>query len=373
MPLKRIILCLFAAGACGNNKVLTSKDISLGRGTYSYLKTLYAAEDNDADFLNALRNDLAKYALAKKQGMQKDRAFDRYYIPRKNSRGLKSANYLRHKAGKEELGFTNLVQSENLVFRAEEIVPMLKKFAGDKSRLPRQVIGRLENKILYYEDLQKTMLPEEESQLSGFPDGVLKTFLAQRMLFVVAASLDQKLQAQFSADADEIDFCDRASVADKFLAAKYARRSEGVYAVSPADTQFPLPQMYDHFFKIRSRLQSPLAVEYRILHRGKTYRGSLIRTLQSEFAVKQVEHSHDWLPEIIIAIKTGEHNTTVQSGDDTMQLEVVGIHYANGPVRFEDHFERVRLDMQREILGRQLPVDIADTIKDRNIRTFLPL
>ncbi|MGK5091992.1 hypothetical protein WDW89_08260 [Deltaproteobacteria bacterium TL4] len=396
--------------------VLKFRGGQISPGTFQLLYQSDFASQKDPNLVvELLEKRETKGALATKRGLNEDRNYALFFILKKRSRIARQA----------QLTWRNLHPSHNEKnFEYVRIWRYL-EFDIDLNRLTQQLsayldktgihtrltidpeklnIGSWSEGTITLAMLQKEMLPEKWERMLSYHSIPQRQSLQESLELWTNEILSQKAVEHFKADEQELARQDHNSVADSYLTMKYAQGWKGIYPVKPIEIPFQPTELLEHFLKMKNTIQKIEWVEYRYTivkdaAAAKSFRDALKKNndfmdLARQYAVSphyvetakkqrvprihpkygpEQDHLRPFIERQVLAFAKTENLDIQQmpSEEGIKLIQILNIQKENKEVQFADYRTLVRMDLQKKILTRQLPIELQDVQNELHFQVNL--
>ncbi|MGK5090876.1 hypothetical protein WDW89_02530 [Deltaproteobacteria bacterium TL4] len=414
MTLLLLIALFFFLKLSEPEPVLTFRGGSISQNTYHFLHQTEYAHLNDDELIQKLKDREVQGALATKQGLKDNKMYHWALNLRRRSRLSRGAHLIWRnldpahsdenfeydqiwKDLKFEINLDHLSEQITQYVDKNEINPRLKIDPEDL------IAGRWSEGEITLAMLKKEMLSEEWERMLTFAPVPRKQELSAALKTVTDFFLYSKAIKRFRAVEEELIRQDHNHVAAIYLPARYGQ-SAGAFPVDPIQIEFKSTELFDHFFKIKESLKRINWVKCRYVVVNDSTTAELVYErlrngdpflslaeiyainkdyLQTAGEINQIyrvdpkyglerDHLRPYIERVILYMAKEEIRLPKPLPLDKGYLvaDLLKIEKENEELQFKDFRIMVKLDLQKELLARQFPIDLQDMRQELNFQQF---
>lgn len=390
-----------AALACGDS-VITSRAGRLSPGSLNYLRAAFFPDEIDTEVVMRELVELDAHGiLADRLGFRKDPSRRKYLLLEKRRRQQKAAYALIGRKLGERFSPADMFAEMQVRPGIEGAVKAISGVGAGGWGLLRSpggvIVAEWPGGAVTLADLRETMLPEEWDQLLSLGPAPLAVALDEHLKRWAYRAGSERLAREMRADEDELERFDHDHAAELFIAMKYGFAEEGIYPAKIIELSLEPQELMLHFIKIRDRLlplrralvsytavkdnyHADLVIEG--LKKGKTF-AELAETHAVDGTFRETAAPH-WIGDDgasgtgaraearRVALNVARRNILepVKSPAryGVLVVRVLSTERVKKKVRYEDYMSVVKYDLNRDLLRRQFPVDLKDTIDGMRVR-----
>jgi hypothetical protein len=265
-----LILSICVLGASCSKYVYHHNEGKLARGTFTFLKHVYYAnqfedEETPQKRNQAILNDLADLdamgSLASQKGLKQDMYYPEYMFRQEHARHGKAAIYYWQKKYKDKFNWQMLFKAEGLDYDEVKFLKEFKYYRATGAPMEHFQIANFESKPVTYGQMKRVMTFSDYEQFKNYTDSALTAGMRETLKSWLESIIHDRLIKEWFADEKELKRFDHDRVALLFLKVRYGKAGKGIYPGSMEKIPLRPTEIYDHFHKMQKALADVLWVK----------------------------------------------------------------------------------------------------------------